>query len=149
MALPLIVAAIYSERAGFSFLATMIFALVVGFLLTLLRPKSKVLYAKDGFIAVALSWVVISLVGAMPFTLSGEIPSYLDAVFESVSGFTTTGASILPNVELMSNCINFWRCFTHWLGGMGILVFMLAIVPLSGGCLLYTSGKAHRFVSLP
>ena len=114
MALPLIVAAIYSERAGFSFLATMIFALVVGFLLTLLRPKSKVLYAKDGFIAVALSWVVISLVGAMPFTLSGEIPSYLDAVFESVSGFTTTGASILPNVELMSNCINFWRCFTHW-----------------------------------
>ena len=133
MALPLIVAAIYSERAGFSFLATMVFALVAGFLLTLLRPKNKVLYAKDGFIAVALSWVVISLVGAMPFTLSGEIPSYLDAVFESVSGFTTTGASIVPNVELLSHCINFWRCFTHWLGGMGILVFMLAIVPLSGG----------------
>lgn len=81
---------------------------------------------------VALSWILISLVGAIPFTVSGAIPSYLDAVFETMSGFTTTGASILRAVEDLPKCLLFWRSFTHWLGGMGVLVFMLAIVPLSG-----------------
>ena len=81
---------------------------------------------------VALSWILISLVGAVPFTASGAIPSYLDAVFETMSGFTTTGASILRAVEDLPKCLLFWRSFTHWLGGMGVLVFMLAIVPLSG-----------------
>lgn len=133
LSLPLLVAAIYREAAGFAFLKTMVFAFLSGLLLTRLQPKNKVLYAKDGFVAVACSWVVLSLVGALPFTLSGQIPSYLDAVFESVSGFTTTGASVVPDVEALSRCVNFWRCLTHWLGGMGVLVFMLAVVPQSGG----------------
>lgn len=133
LSLPLIVSILYQEDAGFAFFLTMVGAFIAGFLLTLLKPKQKVLYAKDGFIAVACSWILLSLVGAIPLTLSGEIPSYLDAVFETVSGFTTTGASIVINVEELSHCTNFWRCFTHWLGGMGVLVFMLAVVPLSGG----------------
>ena len=99
----------------------------------LARPKRRrELHARDGFVMVALSWILISLVGAIPFTVSGAIPSYLDAVFETMSGFTTTGASILRAVEDLPKCLLFWRSFTHWLGGMGVLVFMLAIVPLSG-----------------
>ena len=81
---------------------------------------------------VALSWILISLVGALPFYLNGAIPSFLDAVFETVSGFTTTGASILSNVEAMPHGLLLWRSFTHWIGGMGVLVFMLAVVPMSG-----------------
>ena len=99
----------------------------------LARPKRRrELHARDGFVMVALSWSLISLIGAVPFTASGAIPSYLDAVFETMSGFTTTGASILRAVEDLPKCLLFWRSFTHWLGGMGVLVFMLAIVPLSG-----------------
>ena len=133
MALPLTVALIYGEASWIWFAVTMAAAAVLGGILLLLKPKNRMMYAKEGFIITASAWIVISLIGAAPFTLSGQIPSYLDAVFEMVSGFTTTGASIVPNVEELDNCMNFWRCFSPWLGGMGILVFMLAIVNLGGG----------------
>ena len=133
MLLPLLVALLYGEMSGVWFLATLAAAALLGFLLTRLRPVKRTLYAREGFVVTALAWIVISLIGAAPFTLSGQIPAYLDAVFETVSGFTTTGASILPNVEALDRCMLFWRSFTHWLGGMGILVFMLALVNLAGG----------------
>lgn len=133
--LPTICSAIYREQKSFwSFLATIAISLTLGFVLTVLnKPKDNTIYAKEGFVIVALTWVVLSLVGALPFTISGEIPSYVDAVFETVSGFTTTGASILTNVETLSKGMLFWRSFTHWVGGMGILVLVLAIVPTDSG----------------
>ena len=131
--LPALVALIYAEQSGLWFLAVALGAAMVGIGLTRLRPTNRSMYVKEGFVITALAWVVISLIGAVPFTLSGQIPSYLDAVFETVSGFTTTGASLVPNVEELDNCMNFWRCLTHWLGGMGILVFMLALINLGGG----------------
>lgn len=135
--LPLLVGLIRGERAALSILYTIGVCAALGVPLCLLKPKlNRTMHAKDSFVMVALSWIVISLVGALPFYLSGEIPSYLDAVFEAVSGFTTTGSSILGTpgnmVEDLSGCLLFWRSFTHWLGGMGVLVFMLAIVPMSG-----------------
>ena len=133
MLLPLLVAVIYGEGSGIWFLAAIAFSAALGFGLTRLKPVNRSMYAKEGFVVTALAWIVISLIGAAPFTLCGQIPYYLDAVFETVSGFTTTGASILPNVELLDRCMLFWRSLTHWLGGMGILVFMLAIVNLGGG----------------
>ena len=105
----------------------------MGLLLALRKPKKNVFYAKEGFVTVALSWIVLSLCGAVPFRLTGEIPRYIDAVFETASGFTTTGASILTNVEALSQTSLFWRSFTHWIGGMGVLVLLLAVVPLAGG----------------
>ena len=133
MLLPLVVALLYGEMSGVWFLVTLAAAALLGFVLTRLRPVKRTMYAREGFVITALAWIVISLIGAAPFTLSGQIPNYLDAVFETVSGFTTTGASILPNVEALDQCMLFWRSFTHWLGGMGILVFMLALVNLAGG----------------
>lgn len=94
-----------------------------------IKPKDNVLYAKEGFAITALAWVVLSVIGALPFTLSGEIPNYIDALFETVSGFTTTGASIVTDVEAMSRSMLMWRSFTHWVGGMGVLVFMTALLP--------------------
>lgn len=132
--LPALVALIYGEQAGWYYLFTAAGAVLVGLALrTACRPSRKTIYARDGLITVALGWIVLSLAGALPFTLCGDIPSYLDAVFEMVSGFTTTGSSILPNVELLNRCSLFWRSFSHWIGGMGILVFMLAIVNMEGG----------------
>lgn len=131
--LPVIVALCYGEQEWLYLLLTAVGSGLLGGLLTLLRPKkNRRMYAREGFIMVSLSWVLISLVGALPFYLSRAIPSYLDAVFETVSGFSTTGASILRNVELLPKSLLFWRSFTHWLGGMGVLVFMLAVVPMSG-----------------
>ena len=131
---PLLVALIYHEVSGWYFLWVMLGAAVLGALaLRLGGGKRAVMYAKEGLIAVALSWIVLSLVGALPFTLSGQIPFYLDAVFEMISGFTTTGSSILPAVEELDKCMLFWRSFSHWIGGMGILVFMMAILRLEGG----------------
>ena len=130
---PLLIALCYGEREWLDLLLTAAGSGLLGGILVLLRPKrDRRMHAREGFIMVSLSWVVISLVGAIPFTTSGAIPSYLDAVFEMVSGFTTTGASILKNVELMPKCFLLWRSFSHWLGGMGVLVFMMAIVPMSG-----------------
>jgi len=131
---PCAVALIYGEGDFLALLMTAAISAGVGFLLTLLRPREerRLMHAREGFIMVALSWILISLVGALPFYLNGAIPSYLDAVFETVSGFTTTGASILPNVEAIPHGLLLWRSFTHWIGGMGVLVFMLAVVPMSG-----------------
>ena len=132
--LPCIVAVIYGEPELWVLLATAAGSGLLGGLFILLRPKRRrELHARDGFVMVALSWILISLVGAIPFTVSGAIPSYLDAVFETMSGFTTTGASILRAVEDLPKCLLFWRSFTHWLGGMGVLVFLLAIVPMTRG----------------
>ena len=132
--LPALVGLIYAEHAGWFYLLTAAGAAVTGLAIRLLiKPSRKTIYSRDGLVAVALSWIVLSLVGALPFTLCGDIPSYLDAVFEMVSGFTTTGSSILPNVEALNHCSLFWRSFSHWIGGMGILVFMLAIVNMEGG----------------
>ncbi len=131
--IPALVALIYAEQSGIWFLLTALAAGVLGLALRWAKPVKRTLYAKEGFVITALSWILISLIGAIPFTLSGQIPNYLDAVFEMVSGFTTTGSSIVPNVEELDRCMNFWRCLSHWLGGMGILVFMLAIVNLGGG----------------
>ena len=100
-----------------------LFCLAVGLLITKKRPRSMSQKAKEGFVTVALCWVVLSALGALPFVISRVIPSYVDALFEVVSGFTTTGSSILPEVEHMPHCLLFWRSFTHWIGGMGVLVF--------------------------
>ncbi len=130
MILPLAVAMIYNESSWLAFLITIAIAAVLGGAMMLFsKPRDSVIYAKEGFITVALSWIALSLIGALPFFISGEIPSYVDAVFETVSGFTTTGASILTNVEAMGKGMLFWRSFTHWMGGMGILVFVMAIIP--------------------
>lgn len=131
--LPCIVAVIYREYQGIYYLITMFIGLVVGILMTWKKPKNTVFYLKEGCVATALSWIVMSLLGCLPFWLSGEIPFFIDALFETISGFTTTGASILSDVEALSHCNLFWRSFTHWIGGMGVLVFMLAIIPMSGG----------------
>ncbi|MBP3413125.1 MAG: TrkH family potassium uptake protein [Oscillospiraceae bacterium] len=132
--LPCITALIYGEGDLAALFATLVLSVVLGALLTLCRPgeKKRLVHAREGFIMVSLSWILISLVGALPFYLNGAIPSYLDAVFETVSGFTTTGASILTNVEALPHGLLLWRSFTHWIGGMGVLVFMMAIVPMSG-----------------
>lgn len=130
MLLPLIVSLIYQEAAAISIGISIVTALVSGFLLTrIFKPGLKVIYAKEGFVITALCWFALSAVGALPFFISGEIPSYIDAFFETVSGFTTTGASILTDVEAMSKGLLFWRSFTHWVGGMGVLVFIMAIIP--------------------
>lgn len=129
MVLPLIVALIYKEPTALHFLATIIATAVTGGVLMLtLRKHSTVIYAREGFAIVSISWIALSLFGALPFFLSNEIPNYIDAFFETVSGFTTTGASILENVEALSHGMLFWRSFTHWIGGMGVLVFYMAIL---------------------
>ncbi len=130
MLLPMIVAALYREACLWSFMVTAGAAVLIGFLLVkCAKPRTSVIYAKEGFFIVSASWILFSLIGAVPFTMSGEIPSYIDAVFETVSGFTTTGSSILTDVEALSHGLLFWRSFTHWIGGMGILVFVLAVIP--------------------
>lgn len=132
--LPCIVALIYGEEGGLMYLLVAVICMVIGLLMTMIRkPKNTAIFLKEGCVATASSWLVLSLFGALPFWLTGEIPSYLDALFETISGFTTTGASILPEVESLSHCSLFWRSFTHWIGGMGVLVFLLAIIPMSGG----------------
>lgn len=131
--IPPVVALLYKEKSGLAFLISAIISLAIGFFLTRWKPKNKSFYAKEGFITVAAGWLVLSISGSLPFLISGEIPSVVDALFETISGYTTTGATILSDVEVMSKCILFWRSFSHWIGGMGVLVFVLSIVPLAGG----------------
>ena len=133
MAPSLAVAAIYGEKEGICFILSIFLCLAAGMLLTLKKPKNKVYYIRDGFITVAFSWILMSIMGSLPFLLSGAIKSPVDALFETVSGFTTTGSSILTDVESLPRCVLFWRSFTHWIGGMGILVFLLTLLPLAGG----------------
>lgn len=129
--LPTVAGLCYGESVT-HFLITMALSGALGVLLTRVKPYSDVIYAKDGFVVVSLGWVLMSMIGALPFVLSGDIPNYIDALFETVSGFTTTGASILEDVEGLSRGCMFWRSFTHWIGGMGVLVFIMAVLPMSG-----------------
>ena len=133
MVLPCITALVYQEHEFFAFLISMILCLIVGIPLTARKPKNKVFYTKDGCVAVALSWLALCIFGSAPFVLSNSIPHPIDAFFETVSGFTTTGSSILTDVEVLPHCILMWRSFTHWIGGMGVLVFLLSLLPLAGG----------------
>ena len=122
-------AAAYFREPVLPFLGPILLLLLLGGALAALKPASPQLYAREGFVCVGLSWVLMSAFGALPFVFSGDIPRYTDALFETVSGFTTTGASILTHVESMSHSLLFWRSFTHWMGGMGVLVLMVAIMP--------------------
>ena len=133
MLVPTVTALVYREREVWAFLVTMLLCGAIGALFVWRKPKDSVLYAREGFVIVSLSWILLSLFGAIPFCISGAIPNYLDALFETVSGFTTTGASILTEVEPLPRCMLMWRSFTHWVGGMGVLVFIMAFIPLSGG----------------
>lgn len=131
--IPLITAALYGESCITAILLSIAVCLAVGGLLILKKPKNTELYSREGFVIVSMSWIVLSLFGALPFFFSGAIPNFIDALFETVSGFTTTGASILSEVESMPKAMLMWRSFTHWVGGMGVLVFIMAFIPLSGG----------------
>ncbi len=134
MMLPVLCGICFREYEMMGIFALCILAcLAFGQLLSLRKPAVRTLYAREGFVIVGLSWILMSIFGALPFYVSGWIPSFIHAFFETVSGFTTTGASILQNVEILPKCLIFWRSFTHWIGGMGVLVFLLAILPLSGG----------------
>lgn len=133
MLLPCLVAIFYKEPEGIVYLIVGICVIIGGYLLGKKPVANKSFYAKEGFVSVALCWVCISAIGAIPFIATGEIPSVVDALFESISGFSTTGASILNDIEALSYTSLFWRSFTHWIGGMGILVFIVAILPLAGG----------------
>jgi len=134
---PCIVALIYREKSGYAFLITMAICLVIGFTVTQKKPRNTAFFSREGFTSVSLSWIILSIFGTFPYMISGEIPSFGDALFESISGFTTTGASVLSDVEALSHCCLFWRSFTQWIGGMGVLVFILAILPLRGGTHVY------------
>ncbi len=130
LTLPLIVSAIYKESCFWSFLITIGISAALGLALKLIfRTKNSVIYAKEGFAIVSLVWILMAAMGALPFVLSGEMTSYIDAFFETVSGFTTTGASVVDNIEEWQHGTIFWRSLTHWVGGMGVLVFVMAIVP--------------------
>ncbi len=137
LALPCLAALIYGEREGWAYFLVLVVCLAVGEAGRLKKPKSTVFYAREGFVAVSLSWIILSITGALPLFLSGEFASYTDALFETISGLTTTGASILSDVEALSKCNLFWRSFTHWIGGMGVLVLILAVLPLAGGYNMY------------
>ena len=130
--LPMAVALGYGEAAA-PFLIPALLLALIGLLLGLRAPQKSSLYARDGFAVVALAWVLMSAFGALPFVISGDIPSFVDAFFETVSGFTTTGSSILTEIEPLSRGGLFWRSFTHWVGGMGVLVFVMAILPMNDG----------------
>ena len=137
MLLPLAVSLLYRDGSAIPFLIPIALLLLVGVLLIRRKPENMVIFAREGFVVVAGAWIVVSLFGALPFVIEGSIPNYIDALFETVSGFTTTGASILMDIESLPRSLLFWRSFTHWVGGMGVLVFIMAIVPLAGGRSVY------------
>lgn len=132
MILPLICAIIYKEHNVGIWLFTIAMCFSCGILLCIKPPQNKTMYAKDGFVAVALSWIVLSIFGALPLVFTGSVPSFIYALFETVSGFTTTGASVIADLDVIPRSIIFWRSFTHWIGGMGVLVFLVALLPLTG-----------------
>jgi len=132
--LPVLVAVLYREWAPCRiFLVIAVGSGIIGYFCGRKKPEKREFYAREGFVATSLSWIVLSIVGSLPFVVSGAIPNPVDALFETVSGFTTTGGSILTTVEGMDYSVQFWRCFTHWIGGMGVLVFILAILPMADG----------------
>ncbi len=131
--LPCITAVIYRESEGWWYLACAAVCFVLGSIMAYVPSKRDIFYTREGFAAVALSWILLSVFGAAPFVLCGDIPSFTDALFETISGFTTTGSSILADVEALSHTSLLWRSFTHWVGGMGVMVFILAVMPMTGG----------------
>ncbi|WP_207704285.1 TrkH family potassium uptake protein [Candidatus Enterococcus ferrettii] len=133
MLMPLLVALLNHEKTGAAYGIVFIGTFLIGVLMGHKAPVDRTIYAKEGFFIVGVSWLLLSFFGALPFVISGEIPSFVDAFFETVSGFTTTGASILSDVDTMSRASLFWRSFTHWVGGMGVLVFTVAFIPLASG----------------
>ena len=128
--IPAFVSLLYQEKSGFSFLIVSAVLILIYFVLGRKEPKSKRIYSKEGFAIVGLAWLLWSAFGALPFVISGSIPHYIDAFFETVSGFTTTGSTILTEIEILPKGIAFWRSFTHWIGGMGVLVFVMMITSL-------------------
>lgn len=137
MLLPCLIGMIYHEKESLAYLMIAILLCFIGKLMSFHKPQNKIIYAKEGFVVVAAAWIFLSIFGAIPFCLTGEIPSYVDAFFEIVSGFTTTGSSILTDVEALSHASLFWRSFSHWIGGMGILVFVVAFLPDANGSTLH------------
>lgn len=133
MLFPCIIACIFHESQGTIYLMLAVIAIAVGQLLSFRKPRHMEIYQKEGYVTVGLAWILISVYGAIPFVLTGEIPFFIDAVFEVASGFTTTGSSILSDVEALCHASLFWRSFTHWIGGMGVLVFLLMLIPSAGG----------------
>mgnify|MGYP002509599074 CR=1 FL=1 len=143
LCIPLIVGLSYQENCFISFIIPILSLSAIGIPLSMLKSKDNTLYAKEGFVIVALSWIILSVFGALPFVISGTIPHFVDALFETISGFTTTGATILNGVQIesMEKGLMFWRQFTHWIGGMGILVFALSLMPANN------AGVMHVFRS--
>jgi len=137
MLLPFLCGFIYGETAKWAFLICSALCFLVGIPLTLIKPKNKNMFAKEGFVIVALSWIIISIFGAIPFVITKSIPNFIQALFETASGFTTTGASVIADLDVIPRCILFWRSFTHWIGGMGVIVFLVAILPMSSGSNFY------------
>lgn len=135
--LPLFIAVYFKDDTIIAFLISILMLFVFGYLISYKKPQNEIIYAKEGLVIVALSWITLSLFGALPYAISGEIPNYIDAVFESVSGFSTAGSSVVIKIEELPNSLLFWRSFTQWIGGMGVLVFVLAIAPLAGGRSMY------------
>ncbi len=134
MLFPALVGFVYGERSAWSFvISAAIAGGISALILVCFKPKNKTFYAREGLVATALSWIAMSVIGALPFFVTGQIPNYIDALFEMVSGFTTTGSSILLDVEALDKCMLLWRSFSHWIGGMGVLVFMMALLPMAGG----------------
>lgn len=135
--IPAFVGVLYGEHEGFAFLIPSVILFFVYLLTGRKKPEKTKIYQKEGLVIVAMAWILWSVFGALPFTISGEIPLYIDALFETISGFTTTGSSILPDVEKLSQCMHFWRSFTHWVGGMGVLVFVLVLTSLEKSSTMY------------
>ncbi|MBQ2825936.1 MAG: TrkH family potassium uptake protein [Clostridia bacterium] len=133
MLFPALVSLIYREEILKYYLITALVLIAVGFIVSRIKTKDRMIFTREGLLTVSLGWIVMSLFGAIPFSLSGEFPTYIDAFFEMVSGFTTTGASVLSDVEKLSHASQFWRSFSHWIGGMGVLVFVMAAVKLASG----------------
>ena len=141
--LPALTAVLYQEPVVLAYLGAAVICLAFAGLFCHKKPENTRFYAREGFVTVALCWIVLAVTGALPFLFSGEIPSVVDALFETVSGFTTTGATILTDVEAISHASLLWRSLTHWVGGMGVLVFMLIILPLAGGQTIHLMRAAY------
>ena len=142
MLLPFLVSVVYHEDNGRYFIIFSALFIVIGLAIKNFFRSNEKLYSAEGFVIVALGWIVLSILGAFPFYFSKEIPSFIDALFETVSGYTTTGATILVDVTKLSKCMNFWRCFTHFVGGMGVLVLVLAFLPTQSEDLLIMKAES-------
>ena len=134
---PLICALCFHEKEWYIFLLCIVICAIFSIILTCKKPERKNIYAKEGFVIVSLSWIFMSIFGCLPFIFSGVIKEFIPALFEIVSGFTTTGASLITDLTFVPKSVLFWRSFTHWLGGVGVLVLLVAIFPLAGGSNLH------------